>query len=226
MDGQVLTFRLAGINNQNFLMRDEETGSYWQQISGRAISGPLRGKQLELIHSDELSFALWKSENPRGSVLRYIEDKQSLYAGKDWEQKMSTRPTVLNTKATGIPERELVVGLEHKGKARAYPMRRILEASLILDRVAGEPVLLVLGPDGKSVRAFLARVSGQAEAVDFYREADGSRLRDAATGTSWNFQGCATEGPAQGQCLQPLSIVKDYWFDWHNYHPQSTVFGR
>ena len=49
MDGLRLTFHLAGINNQNFLMRDEETGTYWQQISGRAIAGPLQGKQLTLV---------------------------------------------------------------------------------------------------------------------------------------------------------------------------------
>jgi hypothetical protein len=55
---------LAGINNQNFLMRDEETGTFWQQISGRAISGPLNGSQLEPVHSDELTFALWRSEAP------------------------------------------------------------------------------------------------------------------------------------------------------------------
>jgi len=31
-------------------MRDEEMGSFWQQFSGRAISGPMRGEQLPLIH--------------------------------------------------------------------------------------------------------------------------------------------------------------------------------
>ena len=36
IDGLRLTFHLAGINNQNFVMRDEETGTYWQQISGAA----------------------------------------------------------------------------------------------------------------------------------------------------------------------------------------------
>ena len=71
INGQPLTFHLAGINNQNFLMRDEETGSFWQQISGKAISGPLAGRQLELSHSDELTFGLWKQENPRGTVHRH-----------------------------------------------------------------------------------------------------------------------------------------------------------
>ena len=54
MDGQPLRFRLAGINNQNFIMRDEETGSWWQQVTGRAIAGPLRGKRLTLVPHDEV----------------------------------------------------------------------------------------------------------------------------------------------------------------------------
>ena len=67
IDGLKLTFHLAGINNQNFLMRDEETGTYWQQINGAAVSGPLAGRVLKLIPSDELTFALWKTEQPHGT---------------------------------------------------------------------------------------------------------------------------------------------------------------
>lgn len=43
IQGETLTFHLAGIHNQNFLMRDEETGSFWQQVSGECIAGPMRG---------------------------------------------------------------------------------------------------------------------------------------------------------------------------------------
>ena len=69
-NGLKLTFRLAGINNQNFLMRDEETGTYWQQISGEAIAGPLKGQRLELIRADELTFKLWREEQPGGRCCR------------------------------------------------------------------------------------------------------------------------------------------------------------
>jgi hypothetical protein len=58
IDGLRLTFHLAGINNQNFLMRDEQTGTYWQQITGAAISGPLAGRRLQIISSDELTGSL------------------------------------------------------------------------------------------------------------------------------------------------------------------------
>ena len=62
--GRELHFYLAGINNQNFLMRDRETGSWWQQVTGRAILGPLKGQALELAAYDELTFGLCKAESP------------------------------------------------------------------------------------------------------------------------------------------------------------------
>ena len=70
MDGLRLTFHLAGINNQNFLMRDDETGTYWQQVSGAAVSGPFKGRNLVLVSSDELTFGLWKTEQPHGTLVK------------------------------------------------------------------------------------------------------------------------------------------------------------
>lgn len=53
MNGRVLHFHLAGINNQNFIMRDEETGTWWQQVNGKAIHGPLKGHQdWRIYHPD------------------------------------------------------------------------------------------------------------------------------------------------------------------------------
>ena len=80
VDGRVLHFHLAGINNQNFIMRDEETGSWWQQITGEAILGPLKGTRLKAVPQDEISFALWKREQPGGRVLR--PDPRILAAGR------------------------------------------------------------------------------------------------------------------------------------------------
>jgi hypothetical protein len=91
-----LTFHLAGINNQNFLMRDEETGTYWQQISGAAISGPLEGRRLTLVLSDELTLATWKSEQPQGTVLDDVPVFISDYAKRDWDVRMKRAPTVLS----------------------------------------------------------------------------------------------------------------------------------
>jgi hypothetical protein len=230
IDGRVLTFRLAGINNQNFLMRDEETGSYWQQISGQAIAGPLKGKQLELVPCDELSFAQWKAEHPKGTVLRPAAEFAGKYAPKNWETRMLKQKTVVDTAKTGIGPRELMVGIVVEGKARAYPMARIEEAKLIQDRVGATPLIVVLGADGKSVRVFEARLPESPDTPEFYRDPQAkpgeALLTDSASASRWTFDGCAVTLPAKGYCLKQVNAIKDYWFDWKAYHPETTVFGR
>src|SRR5580698_8823397 len=109
--GRRLTFHLAGINNQNFLMRDEETGSYWQQISGAAISGPMQGRQLTLVLSDELTFRTWKIEEPEGAVLKEVPQDASEYEAKDWDVHMKERPAVIQFPEHGMQSRDLVLGI-------------------------------------------------------------------------------------------------------------------
>ena len=47
------------------------------------------------------------------------------------------------------------------GRARAYPWETFAKQSPVLDRVNGTPLLLVLGPDGKSFRVFVSRIDGR-----------------------------------------------------------------
>jgi Protein of unknown function (DUF3179) len=230
----VFTFHLAGINNQNFLMRDDQTGTFWQQITGRAISGPLAGTQLDPISSDELTFGLWRQENPGGAVLKSVPRYAGKYESKDWDAHMNRVPTVLDFPKTGIASRELMLGVQAFGASRAWPVSRILSEKLIEDRIGGEPILLVVGPDDKSIRVFRARLNSTDSASEYYRQTAplnrddprASLFLDSSTGSSWAFNGCAVSGKLAGHCLESVTALKDYWFDWRNYHPDTTVFRR
>ena len=242
--GQALVFHLAGINNQNFIMRDEQTGSFWQQVTGMAISGPLKGAHLELVRNDELSFALWKAESPGGVVLAPDTRFSSDYETKDWEVHIGKLPVSSKLAAGSLPTRETVIGIAINGQARAYPVAKILQQSPLQDSVGGMPVLLITGPDKLSIRAFISRIPPQDQPAEFFRPvADGAseqgksatpstatpqdwKLLDSATNSEWNFQGCAVSGPAEGKCLEPIAFLKDYWFDWHNYHPDTSVYNH
>jgi len=48
---------------------------------------------------------------------------------------------------------------------------------------------------------------------------------DSANGAEWNFQVCAVAGSLKGTCLEPVNIIKDYWFGRRNYNPQTSVYG-
>jgi hypothetical protein len=55
---------------------------------------------------------------------------------------------------------------------------------------------------------------------------DAALFMDASTGSTWNFDGCAISGSLQGTCLKTVPALNDYWFDWRNYHPRTTIFKR
>jgi hypothetical protein len=220
--GRVLHFYLAGINNQNFLMRDRETGTWWQQITGKAIFGSLQGSVLELAPSNELSFGLWKQESPGGQVLSAVARDQKKYDSK-WEEEVAKLPVPVSFPGTELKSRDVVLGLQSGSEARAYPLQTILKQSPIQDRLGGNPIVVMTGPDGKSVRAFLSRIDDAD--VELFRKTDTKEfvMVDSA-GEEWNFKGCATSGPAAGKCLAELPAIKDYWFDWRNYHADTTVY--
>ena len=169
VDGRRLTFHLAGINNQNFLMRDEETGSYWQQISGTAISGPMQGRQLTLVFSDELTFRTWKAEEPQGMVLKEAPRYASEYEAKDWDVRMRREPTVIQFPEQGMQSRDLILGIQTLGASRAFLYDRVIQEKLVKSYVGARPVLIVVGPDEQSVRAFGDRIPGVGGVPDFYR---------------------------------------------------------
>ena len=272
VNGRALHFYLAGINNQNFLMRDKETGTWWQQISGKAIYGPLKGAALDLVPYDELTFGEWKSEVSGGQVLAEVPKYAKEY-DSNWEAEIAKLPLVINFPGTELKSRDLVVGLEMNGASRAYPWDSLVKQSPVIDHVGGTPLLVAVAPDRKSFRVFVPRIDGKdaefflksetedtvSSAASFPQKSDPPKgsastlpavagptssrtpdpppssaksvspikpwlLLDTATASEWNFQGCAVSGPSQGKCLDRVPALKDYWFDWRNYHPDTTIY--
>jgi hypothetical protein len=224
IEGRTLHFHLAGINNGNALLRDEETSSIWQQSTGEAIFGPLKGQQLKLVRSNELSFALWRSEQPQGQVLKPDPAYVAEYDPKDWEKHVEKTRTVVDTSKSGLGPHQLMLGITVAGQSKAYPVGAILAARVIQDQVGAVPVLIVVGPDTASIRVFEGKVAGGAAELTFVRGSGDSLMTDAESGSTWNFQGCAVGGKLAGQCLKEIDAHKDYWFDWMNHHPDSAVF--
>jgi len=229
VDGRVLHFHLAGINNQNFIMRDEETGTWWQQVSGKAIHGPLEGHQLKSVFHDEVSFAIWKNEQPNGRVLKPEEKiaAQKQYEPVDWETRYEKLRVVEGTDVDKrLTPRTLVMGIELNGKAAAYPLPALQKQSPIIDMVGTVPIVVALREDNRSVLAFERTVDGRR--LEFFQKKDDKnpefQLIDAETGSTWNFEGKATSGPLAGRQLKRVFVLEDYWFDWRIYHPDTSVY--
>jgi hypothetical protein len=225
VDGRVLHFHLAGINNQNFIMRDEETGTWWQQVSGKAIHGPLQGRQLKQVFHDEVSFAIWKRESPQGRVLKPVESVAAAnqYEAADWETRVGRMRAVAETDIDKrLAPRTLVLGIEVAGKSVAYQLSALQKQSPIMDTIGSVPIMLVLGNDHRSARAFERVVDGRR--LEFFQQTTDQQLVDAETGSTWNFEGKAVAGPLAGHQLKKVFVLEDFWFDWRIYHPDTTIY--
>jgi hypothetical protein len=229
LDDQVLHFRLIGVNNQNFIMSDEETGSWWQQVTGKAILGPLKGRSLERMPFEQVTFGLWVDENPDSTVLEARAEYVDLYRsnvlerGEDRDGKFMSFPVEANPDDS-LALGELLIAVQLPDLEKAYSKRKLREQNPISDRVGGRDILLVLGADDDSVRCFDRSVAEMT--LELFRKpgSEGLLLVDAETGSEWDFSGTAISGPLAGQVLTRWPVYSDYWFDWKAFHPDSPVY--
>jgi hypothetical protein len=123
-----------------------------------------------------------------------------------------------------LDPRALVIGLNVNDGARAYPLDALLKQSPIVDELGHTPILLVLGDDKKSVRAFARTLDGRK--LEFFARPNVSPLRlvDAETGSEWDFSGKAVTGTSTGKQLNKIAVLNDYWFDWKTYNPRTTLY--
>jgi hypothetical protein len=227
LDGRVLTFRLYGINNQNMLMRDDQTGSWWQQATGQAIQGPLRGRRLEPVVHSEVAFAVFRREHPGGRVLRPDPVLQTQYAPANWEKRMRGMPTVVDREeGDTLSQRTHVLGVALGPAAKAYPFFAIRKGGPVNDRVGGVPIVVVVPEDRRSVRVFERTVDGRP--LEFVAKAGvrPTELSDLETGSDWDFTGLALRGPLAGRRLTQVWASKQYWFDWKLQRPHTALFAR
>lgn len=220
-----LTFHLAGINNQNFIMQDEETKSWWQQITGEATFGKLKGKQLKSVYHDEITFDVWKRENPNGKVLKPSIEYRGKYANDDWEAKIAKLPVVTQTDPNDLLQpRSLILGIKVNNVAKAYPLEILEKQEAIVDRVGGISIILAMEKDKRSVRAFERNIEGNELELFIKTNSSTFRLIDSQTNTEWDFTGKAVSGEMVGKQLKKIYVLKDYWFDWKLYNPETKLY--
>ena len=122
-----------------------------------------------------------------------------------------------------LAPRTLVIGISLDGKSVAYPLPALQQQSPIIDMVGSVPIVVVLGEDRRSVRAFERTVDGRR--LEFFQKTEGDSfaLIDLETTSTWNFEGKAIAGPLAGRQLKKVFVLEDYWFDWRLYHPDTRI---
>ena len=130
MRGERLFFGVSVLlYNSYVLMYDRETESLWPQIARRAVSGPLRGVTLDLVPLVHTTWDRWRSEDPRGLVLSRETGHDRDYDRDPYLQYAADPGVMFSVRHRDprLPERALVLGIEHAGAAVAFPPETLEE---------------------------------------------------------------------------------------------------
>jgi hypothetical protein len=146
--GVEVEFGTSGkLYNSNLVMYDRKTDSYWTQIGGQAIIGPLTGEKLKPVSIDIIE---WQNVDPDAEVLSkdtgYIRDY-----GRDPYGSYYIDNTIMfpvENEDNSIHLKTVIFGIEINGTYKAYKESDLIESPVIEDTVNNVTIKLVREDSG------------------------------------------------------------------------------
>ena len=227
MDGQTLTFDLFGLRGSNFVMRDRQTESLWQQATGEAFEGPLKGKRLTMVPFLLTTWGEWRAQHRETLALVPQPSHQDQYRQK--LQRMASLRTSAGPERKilrddpRLPPHEQIRGLEVGGGHKAYPLALLRKQTVLNDQVGSMPVLLVHSAASDTTTAFSRLLRGRT--LTFRTAKLGAaEMEDSETGSKWTPYGECISGKLKGEKLDSITPLPSFWFSWAEFYPDTQVF--
>lgn len=214
VNGRPELFRLVGMDHFNAMFEDAGTGSWWQQATGVAISGPLKGSKLAEIPSAQMSLGDWRALHPSSLTLQPDPHFKTKYDSlKGYDEGVIAGS--MEKRDTGSWKfKSWVIGVNLNGQSRAYDWNRLVDDRVIQDTVGHTSLLLTIHPNNKTFYALT-----HPDSLRFRYDAAAHLLKDENTQSSWQPDGECVEGPLKGQRLVAVQAYQEFWHSWKTFHP-------
>ncbi len=224
VNGKVEKFRLVGMDHFNAMFEDESTKSWWQQATGKAVTGPMKGYQLEEMPSEQMSLGDWLFIHPESRVMLPDSNFQEKYDSlKGYDEGLLRNRLEIKDSASWS-RKSWIVGVELNKYARAYDWNELVEKLWIEDELFSTPILLTIELNKKT--HYVLRRELEGNILHFETDSISRKLKDKETHSLWLPNGRAVQGPLQGKQLSRVQSYQEYWHSWKQFHPETTQFGK
>ena len=222
INGKFEKFRLVGMDHFNAMFEDATTKSWWRQVNGVAVAGPLKGTALKEIASEQMSLAVWIRKYPNILILQ----PDTLFA-KQYNNLKGFDEGIIKS---GLEKRDSaswkfkswIVGLQKDGHAKAYDWNELVKRSVINDTFQNTSIVLVVENDNRSFHVWNRQVNDKL--LQFSWDASTQTLKDTATNSVWNMNGECVEGELKGSKLTVIQAYQEFWHSWQSFHPATTKY--
>jgi hypothetical protein len=187
VNGKDETFRLVGMDHFNAMFEDATTKSWWRQVNGQVVAGPLKGTRLKELPSQQSTLSAWLREYPNSLILQ----PDTLFNKKYNELTDFDKGTI----KSGLEKRDSgswqmkswVIGVVHNNFAKAYDWNELVEKRMIEDSLPGLPLIIMLEKDSTSFHVWNRRVNGHY--LRFTTTDEAEMFKDINTKSVWNMNG-------------------------------------
>lgn len=210
VNGQLESFRLVGMDHFNAMFEDERTKTWWRQVSGEAIAGPLKGSRLPELLSEQTTLNQWVDLHPETLIMQpdsaFTEEYESL---EDYDFGIE-RGKLTRTDTLSWKRKSWVVGVELDDSSYAVDWNELKEKRIINFQLANQHAFVVLASDTLSFFAY--KNPGKEPFIIQNDTLIINQLR-------YDLLGRPIEGDQAS--LQKIKAYQEFWHSWQTFHPDT-----
>ncbi len=216
VNGKPEKFRLVGMDHFNAMFEDATTGSWWRQSNGEAIAGKLKGQSLPEIPGRQVSLHQWLALHPTSLIMQPDSSFAKQYEDMSNYESGKSKSNLTRKDSLSWQEKSWVAGVVAGKASKAYDWNTLQKEHLIYDVLNGQPIVVLLAEDNKSLAA-LQRTSNDQKFV-----LAGDTLKDGQN--NYLLSGASLTAGVPG--LKPVSVYQEYWHSWQTFHPATARDSR
>jgi hypothetical protein len=210
VDGKLESFRLVGMDHFNAMFEDATTKSWWRQATGEAITGPLKGKTLVEVESNQYTLNKFFSLHPFGKVMQAEATPKNSYDTLGRFEKGKSKGKLTRTDSLSWKDKSWVLGIQIDGKSKAYDWIQLKKLKVLNDQVGEIPIVIVIVSDEQSFAAFKR---GDDQFIVRNDSLIGMQNTYDLSGRTKN-----------GSKLEPVKIYQEFWHSWKQFHPNTETY--
>ena len=232
-NGQRVKFAACGMSNASLVMTDRvENTSIWLHYEGVCIGGERMGEFLTQIPTFHTTWNSWREWHPESDVMlapvdRHHRDARHGHAREEYFSRPGMDRSLVSTISgppnEAYPEHEMVLGINVDQGMRAYPLLEVKRNGGVVEDMMGDhPIAVFAGPrlEDATMAAYSRLLGGKN--LSFRHDTD--HFVDSETGSLWNIEGKAVDGPLRGKRLNPVRSHYVRWHAWVYPHSQTDLY--
>ena len=221
---QTLDFGHRGwLYEESFLFYDYQTDSLWVQATGKAVSGPFKGTQLDRLTATQTTWSEWRQLHPETLVLSRPKQKNTRYWRDSYDLYYATGKGIKYQRHQPL---NFGLGLITPAGQKLYPFEELEKRPVLRDQIGSERVLIVFHPHTRTAVAWTPSFKDQKLDFELAKvEKTDLAITDKQTGSTWSgLTGRCTAGPSKDAQLQQLTTTQFVVENWPLHYQDAPIY--